>query len=153
VTDRIGAALIKIIGSAALKEGEPNPASLDDAMALVDTILTSEDFRARCGAMASLSSEIAIAARKQTCRALLILMVTRREPLALPDVPKEQYLNTTQEYASLAAPLPGGAWSAHVEANYKPSGAAEYVRVSPYLGERVRAFEALFGVGGSLLFR
>lgn len=159
MTVNIGGALLRVLGSADRKAGDPNPASKSDAFDIIDAIMESKELRARCSALSNLSSDVPIEARKQACRALLILMVTKRIPSEEPPLDEDgkpdhqKFLNTTQEYASLAAPREGTRWSAHVQASYKKSAAAEWVKVSPYLAERIEAFEALFGVQGSLLTR
>lgn len=173
MTINIGGALLRVLGSDDRKDGEPNPASASDAYSIIDALMDSPELRARCAALSALSKDVPVESRKATCRALLIWMVCKRVP---PDGPPmkedgtpdhdnflplkgdgsldyEKFVNTTQEYAALASPRPGTRWSLHCEAKYKKSGAAEYVRVSPYLAEMITAFESLFGVQGALLHR
>lgn len=159
MTANVGGALLRVLGAADRKAGDPNPASKSDAFDLIDAVMASGEFRARCSALANLSSDVPIEARKQTCRALLILMVHMRPPgEAAPrnddgTLDYSKYINTTQEYASLAAPRPNTLWSDHVHASYKRSAAAEWVKVSPYLAELIESFETLFGIRGALLTR
>ena len=158
MTVNVGGALLRVLGSADRKAGDPNPASKSDAFDIIDAIMGSKEFRARCSALSNLSSDVPIEARKQACRALLILMVSKKLPGEDPPLDGDKpdyttYRAATQEYASLAAPRPNTRWSAHVQASYKKSAAAEWVKVSPYLAELIEAFEALFGVQGSLLTR
>lgn len=156
MTQNIGGALLRVLGAAERGKDEPNPASTSDAFDIIDAVLSSKEFRSRCHALSNLSSEVSIQARKETCRSLLILMTSKRDPLEEPPTKDGKtdftvYINTTQEYCSLAAPRPNTRWSAHIEAKYKKSAAPEWVRVSPHLAEMISAFEALFGIRGSLL--
>jgi hypothetical protein len=156
VTQNVGGALLRILGAAERGKGEPNPASTSDAFDIINAILHSKEFRSRCHALSTLSSEVPIQARKEICRSLLILMTSKWDPLEEPPMKNgkpdfDVFRNTTQEYCSLAAPRPNTKWSAHIEAKYKKSAAPEWVRVSPYLAEIISAFEALFGIRGSLL--
>lgn len=158
MTTNIGGALLRVLGSADRKAGDPNPASKSDALDIIDAIMESKELRGRCVALSNLSADMPIEARKQTCRAMLILMVSTKVPGEDPPMVSgkpdyDRYRNTTQEYASLAAVRPNTRWSDHVQASYKKSAAAEWVKVSPYLAELIEAFEALFGVQGSLLRR
>jgi hypothetical protein len=156
VTTNIGGALLRVLGSADRKQGGPNPASRSDAFDIIDGLMNSKELRLRCNALSTLSQDVPIEARKQACRALLILMISTRTPTEEPPMDHgktdySRFRNTTPEYTSMAAPKPNGKWAAHVEANYKKSAAAEFVRVSPYLAELIEAFEALFGIRGALL--
>lgn len=153
----VGGALLRILGSATRDVTTPSPASLEDAYLLIDHIMTSKEFRARCGTLFSLVSEVEEAPRKNSLRALIILMQSKRHPLL--EAPRassgkidfESYRAMTPEYTGLCAPLPMSPWKDHVEAKYKANASAEWVRVSPYLAELIQALELLFGVPGALL--
>lgn len=155
----IGGALLRVLGSADRKPGEPNPASKSDALDIIDTIMESKEMRARCGALSNLSSDVPVEARKQACRALLILMNALRHPQAEPPtradgkVDYSAFRSTTDEFLSLAAPRPNGKWSVHYEIKYRTTAVPEFARVSPYVAELMEAFEALFGIRGALLVR
>lgn len=157
MSENIGGALLRVLGSADRKIGEPNPASGTDAFDIIDAVMKSKELRARCGVLSTLSQDVPVESRKQACRALLILMQSKRAPLVPPPMREDgkpdisKYRNTTPEYLSLAAPKPEGPWAAHVDAKYKRSSAAEFVRVSPHLAELIETFEALFGIRGALL--
>lgn len=153
----IGGALLRVLGAADRKKDEPNPASRADSFEIIDALMQSKELRQRCSALFTLVQDVPVEARKQTCRALLIMMQNVRAPNESPprnaagEIDYARFRNTTPEYVALAAPLPNGKWADHVEAKYRRSAAAEFVRVSPYLAEMLETFEALFGIRGALL--
>ena len=146
----IGGPLLRVLGEAVRGKGDPNPATVRDAHDLIAGMLESKELRQRSAALNSLAQGISFDARRTSCCALLIIMYSKFDP-TVPGPDDGVYLNTTAEFAVLAAPRPGSRWAGHVEAKYSRSAIAEYVKVSPYLAEIVAAFEVLFGIKGVLL--
>lgn len=155
----VGGALLRVLGSATRDTNTPSPASMADAFLLIDSVLTSQDFRARCAMLSKLVEEVDESARKNSLRALIILMQSAKGPLVEASrksdgkIDYDNFRPMTPEYTSLCAPLPRSRWADHVEAKYRNNASAEMVRVSPYLAEMIAALELLFAVPGSLLTR
>jgi len=155
-SENLGGPLLRIMGSATERE---NKATMDDAYKVIDAIIVSSDFRARCNTLSTMLQEYEMSARKNSLRALVIIMQSQRGPLleaprdANGKIDYKSYRAMTAEYTSLCAPLPKSRWADHVEAKYRSNAAAEMVRVSPYLAEIIAAMEQLFGAPGSLLTR
>jgi len=150
----IGGALLRAIAEASRKSSdETNPYTIEDALQIIDEMMSSAAFRGRAASLANLSQELPLEARKLSCRAHLIIMYSKREPPPITDPDYSKFVTATSECSALAAPHHNSSWASHVEISRKKSGRAEYMRISPYLAEIIRGFEDLYGVSGALVSR
>lgn len=147
---RLGGAWIRVVGATGTKSGDESPASEEDAMNIIHAFINSAEFRGRVDALHALIADLPFLPRKENGRALIIWLGDKTAPPDDQDPgPTSEFLSTTVEFATLCAPLEGTRWVKHIEAKYRETKAAEWMQISPYFAEIVRAIERAMGAPGA----
>ena len=139
---------------AAILRAQADDATWSDLRLIVETIMTSEEFRrARLPLIGTFTAEIEQATREQYCRAMAMILLSDYRPPS-PSVDKAVQ-TTTSYFVKNCAPAPRGLWESqgHIDAAWTSRGQAQSVAVSPYLTSILQALEAMWNCKGHLIPR
>jgi len=147
---KLGGAWLRVVGATGTKSGDESSAEDADALNIIYAVINSEEFRSRADALHAMIADLPFLPRKENGRAVIIWLGDKTAP---PEDkapgPTTEFVGTTVEFATLCAPLQGTKWVNHLEAKYRETGAAEWMRVSPYFAQVIQTFERMCGCPGA----
>lgn len=140
--DEIGACVIRM---------QHDTASLNDVAGVINMMLKSEDFRARCSVLGNMASHLPQRKREENAEAMGHLIFSKHHPLEEAPEPGEDWVQVDPRFIVQCSPMRDSDWGEHFDAKYSKQDAMSEAKASPYVQTLIHAVEDMWNVPGHLI--